>query len=171
MTAAGRWRQRRRPVLLAGLLLSTIWAAWWLWPPREPVVDFGFKIHTTAQMAFVDPVSDMPFEVPFYEGGRFHSADGALVKAHDVIRYEPKVADGPGPFYTAIFRMTPDADRGDFTRAIRDIWSVCDADVAVAAHDQEETFLILPEQYDRDCAKVVQADDRDTPRNIAERPH
>ena len=111
-------------------------------------------MHGTAQMVLIDPISNVPMELPVYEGGRFHSVSGAPIKARDVIRYEP--ADrGRGPFYTAMFRMAASASRADFTRAIRDIWSVCDADVAVAAHDQQETFLILPGQYDRDCAQIL----------------
>lgn len=115
-------------------------------------------MHATAQIVFVDPISYVPMELPFYESGTFHSAEGLPVKASDVIRYEP-AHDEVGPFYTVMFRMASNASRADFTRAVRDIWSVCDADVAVAAYNQEETFLILPDARDLDCAKVLNRED------------
>jgi hypothetical protein len=108
-----------------------------------------------AQMIFYDLIADKPMELPTYKDGRFHSAQNARIAPRDVIRYDPGVPNKTGPFYTAMFRMAPGTTRGDFTHAVRDIWSVCDADVAAAAHGEEETFLILPESYSRDCAKAL----------------
>ncbi|PAL20312.1 hypothetical protein [Sphingopyxis sp. GW247-27LB] len=154
MTEAGRVRRRRRPILLAGLLMSAVWAAWWLWP-REPSIDFAFEMHPTAQMIFYDLVAAKPMELPVYKDRRFRSTSGAQIAARDVIRYDPGVANKISPAHTAMFRMAPGATRGDFTRAVRDIWSVCDADVAVAAQGQEETFLILGAGRGPDCAKTL----------------
>lgn len=153
-------RQSVRPILFAALLLSAIWAAWRLWPTREPEVDFRFKMHTTAQMVLYDPVTDRPMELPSYGKGGFHSAKGMRIAARDVIRYEPAIREKIGPTYTAWFRMAPDTTRGDFMHAVRDIWSVCDADIVVAAHDQEETFLMLAERNGRDCARIFHVDER-----------
>lgn len=154
MTVRGRRRQRRRPILLAGLLLSAIWAAWWLWPPREPVVGFRFEMDTTAQMVFYDPIAGKPMETPIYSDGRFRSAKGVPIAARDVIRYDPGIPNKIGANYTGWFRMARGTTRGDFTRAVREIWSVCGANIAPAAHDQEETFLILGHSRGRDCANT-----------------
>ena len=156
----GRARRRVRPILLMALALSVIWAAWWLWPAREASIDFRFEMHPTAQMMLHSLDTDEPIELPFYKGGQFYSAKGDRIAARDVLRYEPGVPDSVGPGYTAWFRMAPDTTRGDFMRAVRDIWSVCDADIAVAAHDQEETFLMLAERNDRDCAKILHVNER-----------
>jgi len=155
MTVMGRRRQRRRPILLTGLLLSALWGAWWLWPPREPGVDFRFEMEPLSQMVFYDLIADKPMEAPIYKGGRFRSAKGTLIAARDVIRYEPRTPDTFGPSYTAWFYMAPDATRADFTRAVRSIWSVCDANVATVAFGEQETFLILGSQRGPDCAKTL----------------
>lgn len=115
-------------------------------------------MHPTAQMVLYDPITDRPMELPSYEAGRFHSTEGKQTAARDVIRYEPRY---PGPSYTAWFRMAPGATRSDFVNAVHDIWSVCDADIAVAAHGQEETFLMLAESNGRDCAKILHLNERD----------
>lgn len=112
-------------------------------------------------MVFYDLIADEPMRLPFYQFDRFRASDGTDAAPRDVIRYEPGIRDKIGPGYTAMFRMAPGATRGDFVRAVSSIRSVCDADIAIAAHDQEETFLILAKPSGRDCAKILSANEGD----------
>jgi hypothetical protein len=152
MTTAGRWRQRRRPLLLFGFGLSLAWALYWLWPPNQPKPDFVIEISSTDVIEFRDyPGSARP-PLPYYKDGRFFSADGRAIDPKDVIRDERNPSNVDYYHFTASFFLDDAATQGDFKAAARQIWAVCSVPLFIASRGQKDSPAVLPVGQFKDCA-------------------
>ncbi|HMO76322.1 MAG TPA: hypothetical protein PKD99_11115 [Sphingopyxis sp.] len=147
---AGRRRHVRR-ALMAGLGFSAIWAAWWLWPSGPQKPDFLFDTHPTSWVSFDDLTEDIRPKLPYFEAGSFHSPSGLPLRPKDIIRDARHPQNIDSPEFFALFRLRKGATRADFVEATQAIWAVCDAAIAVATDDQEDSYALLPVERGRDC--------------------
>ena len=151
MTAGAVRKNQMRIALLAGLGLSTIWAAYWLWPPATSKPDFLFNTHTTSIVVFHDLTKDIRPELPYFKRGNFYAPDGTRLHARDVIRDERSPENVDSPNFIALFRLRTGTTRADFVEASKAIWAVCDSAIAVASDDREDSPTLFPIEHGRDC--------------------
>jgi hypothetical protein len=158
MTTAGRLRQRRRPLLLAAVLLSTIWAAWWLWPraaPQPP--DFEIRLWGGTGARLVSgSLGVMALDPPIFRHGHFYAKDGQLVDARTIIR-DQRRNNIDSPSYSAIFLLDEQGSRTDLEAAAEQIWAICAAAVYVPIKGRDEVIPLLPRSAGRDCSFLFDA--------------
>ncbi|WP_144036763.1 hypothetical protein [Sphingopyxis witflariensis] len=151
MTAGAVRKNKMRTALLAGLGLSTIWAAYWLWPAAAAKPDFLFDTHSTSIVDFHDLTKDIRPELPYFQRGSFHSPDGKRLRPRDIIRDARDPDNIDSPDFIALFRLKTGTTRADFVTASRAIWAVCDSAIAVASDDREDAPTLLPVKHGKDC--------------------
>jgi hypothetical protein len=150
----------KRHLLWIGVAISSLWAAYWLWPEKPSEPDFSFTMHPTATPVFASPLGGIRPDMVRYQNGSFISAQGKPLHPRAVIQDARDPMNIDSPSFQAWYSLDTGSTVADFIEASEKLWAVCDTAITIATPTLTEWVMIESLENPKSCALQSDTSDR-----------